>query len=40
VERTAELLTLYKSSRSAADRELIQESATELRLSLMHPDFD
>ena len=36
----AELLTLYKSSRSAADREFIQESATELRLALMHPDFD
>ncbi len=36
----AELLALYNASRSAADRELIQESATELRMALMQPGLD
>ena len=36
----AQLLALYNASRSASDRELIQESATELRMALMQPGLD
>ena len=36
----AQLLALYNASHSAADRELIQESATEIRMALMQPGLD
>jgi hypothetical protein len=36
----AQLLALYNASRSASDRELIQESATQLRMALMQPGLD
>jgi hypothetical protein len=35
-----QFLALYNASRSASDRELIQESATEIRMALMQPGLD